>query len=176
MFSFSFCSTVVFTLSKPESTVLVVGWFFSPLPPPVKKGADQGCAGPSLQYRLGICESILHGQKEGMRSPGGNRAATSKQRPGAKAARAGMLLQTGAVQGAPSAEPAGLLLWEMPRKRAGCPRGDIQGSHARQQSPAGSGFLMTLLSPLPVLLPLFLALPHRGSQDTNPRLLWFAEL
>lgn len=38
MFSFSFCSTMVFTLSKPESTVLVVGWFFFSSSSPCKKG------------------------------------------------------------------------------------------------------------------------------------------
>lgn len=38
MFSFSFCSTVVFTLSKPEATV-VVGCFFPPFPLSPEKGS-----------------------------------------------------------------------------------------------------------------------------------------
>jgi len=59
MLSFSFCNTVVFTLIKPESTVVVVGFFVLFLPP-LEKGTGQGYRPKSEIHR----KSILRRQEE----------------------------------------------------------------------------------------------------------------
>lgn len=148
MFSFSFCSTGIFTLSKPESTVVVLGCFFSSsssLPLKKKRLVRATLVKVCHTDCEPVCESILQRQKERDEGHWRKESCHFKTNQGEKekSQSCRMLLQTVTVQ---SSMARGTSNAHGHKNSTGTRQGRswfsqggaIHGTHLRQLSTAGS--------------------------------------